>query len=66
MDATKTKKKISNSRMSPKMFPISPTLGYLGLFGLIIFRGGGTCQKLGAQITLKPKKWMRKTFIFIS
>ena len=27
MDATKKEKEISNSRMSPKMFPISPTLG---------------------------------------
>ena len=29
-------------------------------------RGGGMSQKLGAQITLKSKKWVRKTSIFIT
>ena len=33
---------------------------------ICIYRGGGTIQKVGAQITLKPKKWVRKTSIFIT
>ena len=31
-----------------------------------LLRGGGTNQKLGAQTTLKPKNWVRKTSISIT
>ena len=30
----------------------------------IFYRGGTTCPKLGEQLTLHPKKWVRKIFSF--